>query len=660
MSEIELHPGTPSLSSTDLNRLARQQELSVVIAKAKIFDQICHAIELPDEREAELIQAYLKREAIVNDGELEDYLALRGWQEADMIYVATKGERLRHFQNQVFGQEVELNYLNHKIDLDQVTYSVLLIRDADLAFELHQQLQEEEQCYEDLLQKHPVSALPGLSSGDHGPHAISRAHPALTNRLRVGQPTQLWPPFFNEQCWIILRLNHRDETPLNESTREQLLDEAFQQWLNKAISQLLIGEEISLPLNLLKGSPVSASPSTISTPKSDTASIALESSTPVQIQEASISAVAMHLLPGQPDAKTFPTKAWRDGWNALVNEHSFNPIPFSEANALLKDIVPQLSQPQPSILRFNNVIWQKTQSGLFSSESGLVLEDTYQSRYLRKRQSPNLRQSKLELACSAYELPWLQKAIYIPSMACGSLHHLITQSMPYLWPWLDISTHKDVTERIVIGSSYQTSDLWLGQIAGLIQQGRAHLCLNQHLPSSLCLNDVLVPTPVYIEEAGFSERYLEILDAWMARILGGDINDNDAPCDKLFLVLDSGIGKTSPIINTLADYFSKGGWRSLDLERHGLQACLSGLACAKQIISPDPIVAWLCNAPWFLHPQQNLTLIGRQSPGLDLFQMIQRRNLQGNWLQLPSTSQQASMKHDIIGRLVELAETQII
>ena len=40
MSEIELHRGTPFLNSEELNRLARQQELSVVIAKAKIFDQI--------------------------------------------------------------------------------------------------------------------------------------------------------------------------------------------------------------------------------------------------------------------------------------------------------------------------------------------------------------------------------------------------------------------------------------------------------------------------------------------------------------------------------------------------------------------------------------------------------------------------------------------
>ena len=55
MSDIELHLGTPFLSSEDLNRLARQQELSVVIAKARIFDQICQEIHLPAELEDVLL-----------------------------------------------------------------------------------------------------------------------------------------------------------------------------------------------------------------------------------------------------------------------------------------------------------------------------------------------------------------------------------------------------------------------------------------------------------------------------------------------------------------------------------------------------------------------------------------------------------------------------
>ena len=252
MSEIELHRGTPFLKSEDLNRLARQQELSVVIAQAKIFDQICQEVELPEEIEAELIQAFLHKESINSDSELEDYLVLRGWQEADLIYVATKAERLHRFQKQVFSQEVELNYLSNKIDLDQVSYTLICTPDADEAFEWHQRLLENEAEIQHLKSVTSTQKSRVLGSGYYGPHAISLAHEDLITRLRVGHTAQLWPPFCSEGYWLVLRLDQRLGTPLNDSIYDELLDELFEAWLNQRISQLLTGEQTGpLPKNLL-------------------------------------------------------------------------------------------------------------------------------------------------------------------------------------------------------------------------------------------------------------------------------------------------------------------------------------------------------------------------------------------------------------------------
>ena len=252
MNEIELHSGTAFCSYTELNRLARQQELSVEIARASIYDQICNVIKLEEKTEARLIQNYLQEKSIDNDSEYESYLKLRGWSEEDLIYVATKVERLSRFRHQVFSQEVELNYLGRKIDIDQVSYSIISVQDADLAFELHQQLNENEVNLEELALKHPGAPDPRLASGRHGPHAISRAHPALIDRLRVGQPDQLWPPFFDQETWIVLRLDQRQGLPLDESVREVLLDDAFETWMQQRISQILTGmEPPELPTNFL-------------------------------------------------------------------------------------------------------------------------------------------------------------------------------------------------------------------------------------------------------------------------------------------------------------------------------------------------------------------------------------------------------------------------
>ena len=225
MSDIELHRGTPFLSCDELNRLARQQELSVVIAKARIFDQICQEVALPEDLEAELIKTYLKKKSIANDSELEDYLTLRGWQEEDLIYVVTKSQRLRNFQEQVFSQEVELNYLSRKVDLDKVSYTLICTEDADEAFEWHQRLLEDEANLDHLKPFSSQHHADGLCSGFYGPQIISQAHASLIKYLRVGEPKQVWPPFFSDEFWMVLRLDKRVGKPLDDITRGEILDE---------------------------------------------------------------------------------------------------------------------------------------------------------------------------------------------------------------------------------------------------------------------------------------------------------------------------------------------------------------------------------------------------------------------------------------------------
>ena len=58
MTEIELHPGTPFCTAQAFNRIARQQGLEQIMAKAVIFDEICRAIDLPSDLEAKMLDHY--------------------------------------------------------------------------------------------------------------------------------------------------------------------------------------------------------------------------------------------------------------------------------------------------------------------------------------------------------------------------------------------------------------------------------------------------------------------------------------------------------------------------------------------------------------------------------------------------------------------------
>ena len=55
---IELRPGVPWTTATELNRIARQQGLCLAMAQASVYDEICQVIDLPEEIEQGLVKTY--------------------------------------------------------------------------------------------------------------------------------------------------------------------------------------------------------------------------------------------------------------------------------------------------------------------------------------------------------------------------------------------------------------------------------------------------------------------------------------------------------------------------------------------------------------------------------------------------------------------------
>ena len=253
MADVELHPGIPFCSAETLNRIARQQGLCLAIAQASIFDEICQVISLPSELEAALVQIYVDQNGLSTPEDREHHLHSRGWDEQDLAYFATKQERLSRFQQMLFAEDVELRFLARKTDLDEIHYSLIRVRDGNLAFELHQRLIEAEEDFGTLASTY--SEGPERDSlGQLGPVPLSQAHPVLVHKLRTSQPGQLWEPFFLKDIWVILRLDSWVGARLDEDTREQMLHELFDEWLQQRARQLLTGTSPEpLPLHRLQG-----------------------------------------------------------------------------------------------------------------------------------------------------------------------------------------------------------------------------------------------------------------------------------------------------------------------------------------------------------------------------------------------------------------------
>ena len=239
-------------STETLNRIARQQGLCLAIAHASIFDEICQVISLPDQIEAVLVDKYLQKNELQTQEDSDRYLQSKGWDVQDLAYFATKQERLRRFQQMLFTEDVELRFLARKTDLDEIHYSLIRVRDINLAFELHQRLIEGEVDFAELASTYSEGPE-RKSNGQVGPVPLSQAHPIVVDKLRTSQPGKLWEPFFLEDIWVILRLDEWVGARLDEATRQHLLDELLSDWIHKRALELLAGQTPDpLPVHRLR------------------------------------------------------------------------------------------------------------------------------------------------------------------------------------------------------------------------------------------------------------------------------------------------------------------------------------------------------------------------------------------------------------------------
>ena len=254
MAEIELHPGTSFCTVSKLNRLARQPELGEAIARALIYDEICQVVPLTQDDSDALVQMYLERQGIEpnNADAQQAFLQLKGWSDDDLRYLSSRWERIDRFQRQVFAGEVERQFLNRKLAHDQVTYSMIRLRDADLAFELHQRLLEGDSSFAELASCFSEGSERD-SDGICGPVPFDQAHDTVVEKLRGCQEGELLEPFYLVDIWLILRLERWEGARLDDNMRSTMLSELFDHWLEQRITQLVDGRTPDpLPIHLLE------------------------------------------------------------------------------------------------------------------------------------------------------------------------------------------------------------------------------------------------------------------------------------------------------------------------------------------------------------------------------------------------------------------------
>lgn len=230
-----LQVGEQVLTAAELVRSLAEHQLLVPLIQGIVTEQALRGVECTPEEQAQWVQEFWQQQQVTTPEQQQAWLKRHHLTPEQVVVVATRPQRLQRFKEVTWGAEVESYFLKRKAQLDRVVYSLIRTHQPGIAQELYFRISEGEQSFAEAAKQ--FSQGPEASTGGLiGPMPLGKLHPSLTKLLSVSQPGQVWPPVQLANWWVVVRLEQLLPAQLDEATRQQLLDELFQNWLENQIN----------------------------------------------------------------------------------------------------------------------------------------------------------------------------------------------------------------------------------------------------------------------------------------------------------------------------------------------------------------------------------------------------------------------------------------
>lgn len=199
------HPNTAPNDSISRSQLAAWGLLDQVV-RMEAMDALLHQQpSLPPEDLQQLTQQWCQQKNINSNDELAHWLREHGLSLEQWQRLIMRPKQWMRWCEQEFKGRIKTHFLKRKTHLDRVTYSLIRVKDEDLAWELFHRIKEGEECFRQLAREHS-EGQERHSGGLLGPVPLSQPHPHLSELLRISEPGKLWQPKKLEGWWVIVRL----------------------------------------------------------------------------------------------------------------------------------------------------------------------------------------------------------------------------------------------------------------------------------------------------------------------------------------------------------------------------------------------------------------------------------------------------------------------
>ena len=159
----------------------------------------------------------------------------------DLIRISSTQYKRNLFSLKLFGEKTEEFFKKRKEDLDQYVYSLIQVKDQNLAQELYLKLESNESEFSTLAKKYSFGPEK-YKNGIEGPILLSNINPKIKEVLKTSDIGLVCEPFNIKDTWLVIRLEEVIYSEFNETMKKILSNELFELFLEKLTREII--EEI--------------------------------------------------------------------------------------------------------------------------------------------------------------------------------------------------------------------------------------------------------------------------------------------------------------------------------------------------------------------------------------------------------------------------------
>ena len=216
--------------SIEFINLLKKNNLLYQFLKNYITNIICSKIDLNIDIE-KANEDFCRKNNITEEKNLIKFLAVQGISLDDHKKNLENSEKIKIIALKEFSKNAETEFINSKTLLDQYTYSLITVKESDLAHELYLQLDSEEAEFSSLAMKYSLEGNTN-KMGIIGPQSLGKVHPALKEKLLIAKKGELLNPFQIDSWWVIVKLEEKTEAKLDDFVRQKITLSLFDKWVN--------------------------------------------------------------------------------------------------------------------------------------------------------------------------------------------------------------------------------------------------------------------------------------------------------------------------------------------------------------------------------------------------------------------------------------------